>query len=231
MKFLVINFLLVVSLNGCATVHNPDPLESINRKTFAFNESVDESILRPVAQTYQNVIPQEVRASVSNFYANPRDLLSALSLFLQGRSEEGFSDVLRFGANTFYGLFGLFDIATEMGFKKHNEDIGQALGNWGVGPGPYIVWPLLGPATVRDTTTLISNILVTPQALVSDDRVFYAMTGLQVVNTRSELLSASEVLDDAALDKYLFVRDAYLTQRKSLVYDGNPPALDEDFHN
>lgn len=227
----VIQTLLIFTLSGCATVQNPDPLEAINRKTFAFNEAVDESILSPVARGYQKVIPEEVRASVSNFYANPRDLLSSISLFLQGRHEEGLSDMLRFGANTFYGLLGLFDVATDLGYKKHNEDLGQALGYWGVGPGPYIVWPFLGPASARDTTTLVSNILVTPQSLVSNDSVFYSLTALQVVSIRSEMLAATDVLDDASLDKYLFTRDAYLSYREALIYDGELPPLKDDFED
>ncbi len=231
MRLSFIQIILIFLLSGCATVQNPDPLEPLNRKTFAFNETVDESILTPVARGYQKVIPKEVRASVSNFYANPRDLLSSISLFLQGRHEEGFSDMLRFGANTFYGLLGLFDVATDMGFKKHNEDFGQALGFWGVGPGPYIVWPLLGPASARDTTALVSNILVTPQSLVKNERIFYSLTALQVVSTRSDLLSATEVLEEASLDKYLFTRDAYLSYREALVYDSELPPLNDDFED
>ncbi len=139
--------------------------------------------------------------------------------------------MLRFGANTFYGLLGLFDVATDLGYKKHNEDLGQALGYWGVGPGPYIVWPFLGPASARDTTTLVSNILVTPQSLVSNDSVFYSLTALQVVSIRSEMLAATDVLDDASLDKYLFTRDAYLSYREALIYDGELPPLKDDFED
>lgn len=218
---------LLATISGCATTRDPDPLEAINRKTFAFNEKLDEVLLKPVAKGYQKVVPAPVRKSVTNFYANPRDLLSAISSFLQGRQIDGMSDLARFGTNTTLGLLGLFDVATPLGLEKHHEDLGQALGFWGMGPGAYIVWPVFGPSSVRDTTTLVSNLALTPQTFVSDDALYYALTALQITNARSEQLIASDILDDISLDQYLFVRDAYLRHREALVDNGSlPPDLD-----
>jgi phospholipid-binding lipoprotein MlaA len=213
--------LLFAAISGCATTRDPDPLEAINRKTFAFNEKLDEVVLKPVAKGYQKVVPAPVRRSVTNFYANPRDLLSAISSFLQGRQIDGMSDLARFGTNTTLGLLGLFDVATPLGLEKHHEDLGQALGFWGMGPGAYIVWPVFGPSSVRDTTTLVSNLALTPQTFVSDDALYYALTALQITNARSEQLIASDILDDISLDQYLFVRDAYLRHREALINNGN----------
>jgi phospholipid-binding lipoprotein MlaA len=213
--------LLFATISGCATTRDPDPLEAINRKTFAFNEKLDEVVLKPVAKGYQKVVPAPVRKSVTNFYANPRDLLSAISSFLQGRQIDGMSDLARFGTNTTLGLLGLFDVATPLGLEKHHEDLGQALGFWGMGPGAYIVWPVFGPSSVRDTTTLVSNLALTPQTFVSDDALYYSLTALQITNARSEQLIASEILDDISLDQYLFVRDAYLRHREALVNNGS----------
>lgn len=227
MKIRLFIFLMATTLAGCATVQNPDPLESVNRKTFAFNQKLDKRVLIPVAKSYQEIFPQEVRTSISNFYENPRDLISALSLFLQERPNEGLSDLLRFGTNTTLGVLGLFDVATPLGFEKHEEDLGQVLGYWGMEPGAYIVWPLLGPSTVRDTAKLIGNLAVTPQAFVSDQTLYYGLTGLQVVDARSKYLDASELLDESSLDPYSFVRDAYLQRRKMLIFNGHIPH-DED---
>jgi phospholipid-binding lipoprotein MlaA len=226
----MLHLILLATLSGCATARDPDPLEAMNRKTFAFNEKLDQAILKPVAESYKKIVPDSVRTSVHNFYANPRDLLSAISSFLQGRQIDGMSDLARFGTNTTIGLLGLFDVATQLGLEKHNEDLGQALGFWGVGPGAYIVWPVFGPSSFRDTTTLVSNLALTPQAFVSDNSLYYSLTALQITNARSEQLIASEILDDIALDQYLFVRDAYLRHRESLVHNGKPPAnSDADF--
>jgi phospholipid-binding lipoprotein MlaA len=224
----MMHLMTLAALSGCATAGNPDPLEQVNRKTFAFNQKLDDIVLKPVAKGYQKVVPGSVRQSVRNFYANPRDLLSAISSFLQGRQIDGTSDLMRFATNSTIGVLGLFDVATPLGFEKHNEDLGQALGYWGLGSGAYIVWPVFGPSSVRDTTTLVSNLAVTPQALVSDNSLYYSLTALQITNARSDQLTTSEILDDISIDQYLFVRDAYLRYRESLVHNGNLPA-DPDF--
>jgi phospholipid-binding lipoprotein MlaA len=210
-------------LVGCATAQRPDPLEPMNRKVFAFNEAVDAAVLKPAAQIYQAVLPSPVQLMVSNFFGNVKDAWSAVNLFLQGRFADGFSDVMRFGTNTVFGFAGVMDIATELGFERHGEDFGQTLGRWGVPNGAYIVWPILGPSTVRDSIGLPVDMKATPEVVVSVSLTRNTMTGLRLVSTRAGLLSATSLIDDIALDKYAFVRNAYLQRRRSLVYDGNPP--------
>lgn len=215
-------------LGGCATVQRPDPLEPVNRQVFAFNEAVDAAVLKPVAQVYRAVLPQPVQQAVSNFFGNVKDAWSAVNLFLQGRFADGLSDVMRFGTNTVFGFLGIMDIATELGFERHGEDFGQTLGRWGVPSGAYIVWPILGPSTVRDSIGLPVDMMATPESVVSVSLTRNTMTGLRLVSTRAGLLGATGLLDDIALDKYAFVRNAYLQRRRSLVYDGNPPEEDLD---
>lgn len=222
-------------LTGCATVRQTvrearggpgqklDPWEKWNRRVFSFNEKLDENVLKPVATTYSNVVPQPVRSSVDNFVANVSDAWSAVNNILQGKVADGLSDVMRFGTNTVFGVFGLFDVASEAGMERHREDFGQTLGRWGVGAGAYVVWPLLGPSTVRESFALPLDTSATPALLFHDGASKYSIFTLQLINARANLLGASRVLDDIALDKYTFVRDAYLQRRRSLVYDGDAP--------
>lgn len=229
MRRLLLGLLLVAAgLAGCATPQRPDPLEPWNRKVFAFNEGLDKAVLKPTATVYQKVVPSPVRTATTNFFNNIYDLWSATNLFLQGRVTDGLSDVMRFGSNTVFGILGLADVASEMGLERHNEDFGQTLGHWGVGPGAYIVWPVLGSSTVRDSVALPIELRVTPESFVSPARASNTLLGLRLVNTRANLLQAGNVLDGIALDKYTFMRDAYLQRRRSLVYDGDPPPLDEE---
>lgn len=229
MRRLLLGLLLVAAgLAGCATAQRPDPLEPWNRKVFAFNEGLDHAVLKPTATAYQKVVPGPVRTAATNFFNNISDLWSATNLFLQGRVTDGLSDVMRFGSNTVFGILGLADVASEMGMERHNEDFGQTLGHWGVGPGAYIVWPLLGPSTVRDSLALPIEQQVVPETFVSTVRMRNSLSVVRLVNTRANLLQAGNMLDGIALDKYTFIRDAYLQRRRSLVYDGDPPPLDEE---
>lgn len=214
-----------LALVGCASApgRNVDPWESWNRKVYSFNEALDESVLKPVATTYTEVVPQPVRTGVDNFFGNFADAWSAVNNLLQGKLADSLSDVMRVGTNTFFGLFGLLDIASEAGIDRHREDFGQTLGRWGFEPGIYIVWPLLGPSTVRDSFALPLDLAASPSLLVDETAGKAALFTLQTVNTRANLLGASRMLDDIALDKYTFVRDAYLQRRRSLVYDGDVP--------
>ncbi len=221
-------------LQGCSTFgaktpgQRLDPWENWNRKVFAFNESLDENLLRPVATAYSNVVPQPIRRGIDNFFGNAGDAWSAVNNMLQGKVTDGLHDVIRVGTNTLFGVGGFVDVATEFGLDHHNEDFGQTLGHWGVGAGAYIVWPLLGPSSVRESFALPFDRAVSPALVIRDGAVKYEITAVQVVNARAGLLGASRVLDDIALDKYTFVRDAYLQRRRSLVYDGNePPSPDE----
>jgi phospholipid-binding lipoprotein MlaA len=212
-----------LSLVGCAGAPRNDPLEPFNRKMFAFNEAVDAAVLKPAATIYQGMVPSAVRTGVTNFFNNVFDAWSAVNLFLQGRPADGLSDVMRFGTNTLFGVLGIFDVATDLGMERHGEDFGQTLGKWGVPPGPYIYYPILGPSTLRDSVGLPVDLSLSPENYLGALGPRLTLTGVRVVNTRANLLRATGVFDDIALDKYTFLRDAYLQRRRSLVYDGNPP--------
>ena len=213
---------------GCAGAPKQDPLEPWNRKVFAFNEAVDGAVLAPTARAYRSVVPQPVRTGLNNFFANVGDAWSAVNLVLQGRFTDGLSDMMRFGTNTVLGLGGFLDIATEMGLERHGEDFGQTLGKWGVPPGPYIVWPVLGSSTLRDSAALPLDLQAAPETFFNPARARNQLTLTHLIDTRASLLQASRLLDEIALDKYGFVRDAYLQRRRSLVYDGEPPEEDEE---
>ena len=222
---------MAAALVGCTTIRESrggpgqrlDPWENWNRKVFNFNESVDDAILKPVATVYADVVPQPVRRGVSNFFSNFADAWSAVNNMLQGKFALGLEDATRVGANTLFGLFGILDVASEMGLDHHYEDFGQTLGRYGVGAGAYVVLPILGPSTVRDTAALPLDRLATPPAFFDGTATQLGLGFLQILNTRSNLLGATRVIDDIALDKYTFVRDAYLQRRRSLVFDGEVP--------
>jgi phospholipid-binding lipoprotein MlaA len=226
--------LLLTVLQGCSTLgaktpgDRVDPWEKWNRKVFAFNERLDEKVLEPVATGYSNVVPRPVRNGIDNLFGNAADAWSAVNNFLQGKFNNGFQDVIRFGTNTVFGLFGVLDVATEFGVDHQYEDFGQTLGTWGFGPGAYVVWPLLGPSSIRESVAMPLDRAVSPALAVNDGAVKWELTGLQIINTRANLLGASRVLDDIALDKYTFLRDAYLQRRRSLVYDGDAPPSQSD---
>ena len=219
---------LAAVLQGCATRQQPDPYENWNRKVFAFNETVDENVLQPVARGYVNVTPEPVRAGVRNFFNNLRDVWSTVNLFLQGRFGEGATAIMRVSMNTTFGLAGLIDIATPMRLERPNEDLGQTLGVWGVGPGAYIVWPLLGSSTVRDSFDIPPTFAFGGSMLADGWKAEVAVTGLNVISLRADLLAAGNLVNDIALDKYAFMRDAYLQRRQNLIYNGEPPDTDGD---
>ena len=183
-------------------------------------------VLKPIATRYRDVVPSFIRTAVSNFFNNAADGWSAVNLFLQGRLEDGLHDTTRFLTNSTFGFAGLVDVASDIGFEHHYEDLGQTLGKWGVGAGAYVVWPVLGSSSVRESFALPLDRLATPAVVFRDGASQGGITLLQTVNTRADFLGASRVIDDIALDKYTFVRDAYLARRRSLVYDGNPPSGD-----
>jgi phospholipid-binding lipoprotein MlaA len=222
----------LASLTGCATtapgpdgrpVQRVDPWESWNRKVYNFNDALDTAVLKPVATTYRDVVPQPTRRGISNIFGNVSDLWSAFNNVLQGKVNDGMQDVMRVTTNTIFGLGGFFDVATEMGLDRHNEDLGQTFGRWGIASGPYVVWPFFGPSTLRDSFALPVDRSVSPALAFNDSLARYAVVGVGFVNERAALLGASGMLDDIALDKYTFIRDAYLQRRRSLVYDGEVP--------
>lgn len=219
---------VVLALSGCATAHSPDPLESWNRGVFSFNETVDVHVLKPVAEGYVKVTPQPVRTGVRNFFGNIGDVWSSVNLFLQGRLKEGAASTMRVAVNSTLGLGGLIDLATPMRLDRFNEDLGQTLGVWGAPSGAYIVWPLMGPSSVRDSANFVTSMTFSATTLIDGAREDNLARLLNVVSTRAAYLSATDLLDSVALDKYAFTRDAYLQRRQSLIDQGRTPAEVEE---
>lgn len=211
-------------LGGCATVENPDPLEPVNRGVFAFNEAVDRVVIEPAARGYVAVTPEIARTGVDNVFSNLRDLWSALNAGLQGKGEVAATQFMRFATNSTIGLGGLLDWATPLGMTRQSEDLGQTLGHWGVGQGVYLVLPLLGSSTTRDVVDVPFSAVFSPAAFAEEPGVAFLITGLRIIDLRAQLLGTTSLLQDVALDKYSFVRNAYLQRRESLVRDGEPPA-------
>jgi len=215
---------------GCASgprANPADPFEPFNRGVTSFNDKVDEAVLVPVATAYQRVLPSMVRTGVSNFFGNLGDVWSFANSVAQLKLQNSAETFMRVNVNTFFGLGGLLDIATEAGIDRHEEDFGQTLGRWGVGAGPYVVLPLLGPSTLRDTAALPVDRAGSVIGNMNDVAWRNSLSVLEVVDTRAKYLRAGRLLDDAALDKYTFTRDAFLQHRRNDVYDGNPPDDDE----
>lgn len=210
---------LAVLVTGCA--HSPnDPLEGYNRQAYYFTEAMDTVVIKPVAYGYHELVPDVVQTMVSNFFGNISDVWIAFNNFLQGRGDEGFSDVSRVMINTFAGIGGLIDVASDAGLPKHNEDFGQTLGVWGVPSGPYFYIPILGPSTIRDTAAAPADYWFgDPITYINDDPIKWGLVVLRGISKRAELIDATSVIDDAAIDKYEFIRDAYLQRRQRMVHD------------
>jgi phospholipid-binding lipoprotein MlaA len=219
-------------LSGCAAPGgNPaDPLEPLNRSIFSFNDAVDGALIKPAARGYRAVLPGFVRTGVTNVFSNLEDVWISMNDLLQGKVQQGVEDLSRFVFNSTFGIVGIFDVASAWGLQKHSEDFGQTLGVWGVGSGAYLVLPLLGPSTVRDGFGFLVDTQADPVWRIDDVPLRNSLVALRVVNNRANLLDATNMLEEAALDKYAFVRDAWLQRRRNLVYDGNPPRerLDSD---
>lgn len=219
--------LLAVSLVGCATIKNAvgskgqklDPWESWNRKVFSFNEKVDENVLKPVATAYSEVVPSTVRKGIDNFFGNIGDAWSTVNLFLQGRFKSGLEQGMRVAVNSTFGILGLFDVAGEAGLEKNSQDLGKTFGRWGMGTGAYIVWPILGPSSVRDSLALPFDLQASPAVVFDHGKEKVGVTVLNAINTRANFLRAGEMLEGIALDKYTFYRDAYLQRRGSFDDD------------
>ena len=207
-------------LTGCATVARPDPndpLESYNRSMTRFNDQVDAMVLKPVATAYREVTPAPVRTGVSNFFANIGDVWSFVNNVLQLRAEAAGSSFMRVNVNTVFGLGGLLDVASELGIERYKQDFGLTLGRWGVGTGPYLVLPILGPSTLRDTLALPVDMKGNVVSHVDQVSARNSLYALRAVDVRANLLRAGSVLDSAALDKYSFTRDVFLQVRGSQV--------------
>ncbi|MDX1573183.1 MAG: VacJ family lipoprotein [Methylophaga sp.] len=221
-------------LSGCASTYNnpQDPYESYNRAMYKFNDTLDKAIIKPVAQGYDVVVPDPISWGVSNFFSNLNEITVIINDLLQGKFQQAAHDAGRFGLNSTVGVFGIFDVAGHAGYKKNNEDFGQTLGVWGAEPGAYIVLPLFGPRTVRDSFGLVGDMFTDPVMYVEGDDARLALAGVRLIDTRTKYLGTSKVLDEATDDEYEYIRNAYLQRRQYLVYDGNPPNADdsdEDF--
>ena len=233
----VLAALAVAAVAGCATPPGvdhqdrrtagpKDPYEGFNRKVFAFNDTLDTYALKPVATAYNKVVPSPIRTGVHNFFGNFSDAWSAVNQLLQGKPADAGTMTLRVLTNTTIGIGGLFDPATSLGLERKPEDLGLTLGKWGLEPGPYLVLPLFGSSDIRDALALPADTYVSPALLVAPK--YWKELGIDavgVIDTRAGLLGASQMLDELAFDRYTFMRDAYITRRRSLVYDGNPPEL------
>lgn len=220
---------LAALLAGCATgPHRSDPLEPFNRAVFDFNEASDKAIMKPVAEAYVKITPAPVRTGINNFFGNLQDAVSFANDLLQGKGTKASNDFARVALNSTLGLFGLLDIASEAGIERGDEDFGQTLGAWGLGSGPYLVLPFFGPSTLRDGVGLAADAQIHPLGQVESVRERNSATALRLVNARANLLSAEKLLEQAALDKYTFLRGAYLQRRQHQVHDGKPPKEDED---
>jgi len=214
---------------GCATSGNPkDPWEGMNRASHGFNEVLDKAVLKPVAKGYEAILPGFAREGVNNFFDNLEDLNTGIQNILQGKPKEGLGDLGRLLVNSTVRIFGLWDVASPMGLEKHYEDFGQTLGVWGMGPGPYLVIPLLGPSTVRDAPAKVVDPSWWFSEAVNPESLWWGIWGLEKVRTRANLFQAEGVLNEAAIDKYSFMRDAWLQRRRSMVYDGSPPRPKDD---
>ena len=211
-------------LGACATPmadrSDPrDPYENLNRKVFVVNQVFDQILLKPVARGYSNYVPDFIQTTVGNFFGNLADIWTAVNNFLQGKPREGMQDTGRVAVNTVFGVAGLADVATKLGIPKHQEDFGQTLGVWGVKPGPYVMLPLFGPSTLRDTVAKPLDLYVDPVNLASGADVEYSLRAMRLVDDRARLLPTTDMIEKVALDPYQFVRDAHFQQRDAKVRD------------
>ena len=219
--------MLVLLLSSCSTTGSSknDPLEPMNRAIFQFNEVVDDNIFEPVAKTYKYITPDPVETGVSNFFSNIGEVSTIANDVFQFKFKQAGYDFLRFSINTTIGVLGIFDVATSVGLKKNNEDFGQTLGYWGIPQGPYLVLPFFGASTFRDAPGLYADMQISPINQLDNEEEL-TLNALNAISTRARLLRATKILDTAAKDKYIFIRESYLQKRESMVNDGDS---EEDF--
>ena len=221
--------LMVMTGSAIAQQSAKDPFEGFNRAMFAVNEGLDTVAVKPIAQAYDFVTPLPVRAGVGDFFSNILDVRNVLNNTLQGKLGDAGVDLGRLLINSTIGIFGLFDVASEIGLEKHDEDFGQTLAVWGWEDSSFLFWPLVGPKTVRDTGGLIVDVYTDPTRYTVNKSVATrnSLIALRFVDVRASLLPSDKVVDEAALDKYAYVRDAYLQRRRNQIFDGRPPRLDD----
>ena len=233
MRWLKIGLLagLILAVQGCATVKTPDPrdpFESFNRSVTGFNDTVDKAVLKPVATVYKGITPDWMRKGVRNFFNNIQDVWSVINTALEGRGQEMGDNIGRVMVNTSFGLLGVIDIASDLNIERHTADFGLTLGRWGVGAGPYVVLPILGPYTLREVGALPVDWSGDLVYQFGDQTTALEMTALKLIDYRASYLNAGDVMEGAALDTYSFTRDAYLQRQRNRQYDGNPPDEDTD---
>lgn len=232
---LVVACMLLFSLSACATPaanrsSNPyDPWEGFNRSMFSFNEGLDRVLIKPVAKGYETIVPTPINNIITNFFSNIEDLMIAANNLLQGKVKASVSDLGRVVLNSSLGIGGLIDVATGMTLEKHEEDFGQTFARWGFGEGAYVVLPVFGSRTVRDSFGLAVDVPLDPVSWVHPDALSLSMIGLRQIDARADLFAAEKVVEAGAIDKYSYLRDAYLQRRQYLIYDGNPPREQEDY--
>ena len=216
--------IIILSLSFFSFIQSEvDPFQNLNEKTHNLNQSLDKSIATPIAKVYRKVTPDFLEVGVTNFTDNIEDINIALNNLLQAKIKDGLSDILRFTINSTIGLAGFFDIASSMGFQKHSEDFGQTLAVWGVSDGPYIVLPILGPSSLRDTLARIPEAFMTPLLLIDHDRTGYELTAIDLLDKRARYLGLESIVVG---DEYLFYRDAYFQSREFDINDG---VIEDDF--
>ena len=224
---------ILILLNGCASLPDnqkdpSDPFESYNRVMYKFNDTVDETVLKPVAHGYQKITPEPIDRGITNFFANLKDVTSAANNLLQLKISRSASDMGRVVINSTIGMLGLIDVASTANLPSYKEDFGQTLGYWGVEPGPFIIVPLWGPSDLRDSIGMIPDWYTQPISYLKDAKTSASLIALYSIDMRADLLEASKTFDEAALDRYTFTRDAYLQKRQNDVYDGNVPTIEEE---
>ncbi len=212
---------------ACATATSPDtrdPWESVNRSIYNFNDTVDRAVGRPVAQAYKDYVPVALQRGTANFFSNLDDVAVIINDILQFKFAQAVQDFARLIVNSIIGVYGLFDVATELDLPKHKEDFGQTLATWGVGDGPYMVLPFLGPSTLRDTASIPVDWKTDPVMYIDDINTRNGAVLLRLIDKRASYLEASRTMDKSGIDPYVFMRDAYYQYRANLIHDGNPPA-------
>ena len=220
--------LALAGIGNAFAEENPhDPYEGFNRSMFAVHEVIDKYAAKPVAQVYDNAVPLPVKAGVGNFFGNVGELWVGVNSALQGKFSDAGVDLGRLLINSTVGIFGLFDVASELGLERHDEDFGQTMAVWGAGSGGYLFWPVIGSRTVRDTLGWGVDLMGDPVGYVDSIPVRNSLRGLRIVDIRASLLPADKVVEEAALDKYAYIRDAYLQRRRNQIFDGRPPRLDD----
>jgi len=227
LRLLALGGALVMTGQAGAQDNPRDPYEGFNRAMYSVNEVLDKYAARPVAQAYDAAVPLPAKASVGNFFGNVGEVWIGANNAMQGKVGDAGTGFARLLINSTVGILGLFDVASEMGLERYNEDFGQTLAVWGVNDGPYLFLPVIGPRTTRDFAGWAVDTYVDPVSFISPESVRLGTSVVRFVDIRAGLLPADKIIEEAALDKYAYIRDAYLQRRNNLIHDGRPPRMDD----